>query len=53
MQYKVELISYETGAVVKTLGPIDGERKAEKVAAGLEHQSSDDFYTVVVECEVL
>lgn len=51
MTYYVQLISHETGEVVKEIGPTSGERKADKVASGLERQASDDYYATVDERE--
>jgi hypothetical protein len=45
----VEVVSYETGEVVKTLGPYASERLAEKAERGVEaNLDHENYYTRTV-----
>ena len=46
--FYVQVKSVETDDIVKELGPMN-ERKAVKVAAGMDINMSEDFYAEVVE----
>jgi hypothetical protein len=47
--YYVEVVSYETGEVVKRMGPMS-ENKADKVESGFDRNlNHEKFYTRVIE----
>lgn len=46
--FYVQVKEEDTGKVVKELGPMS-ERKAVKVAAGIDINLSDDYFTEIVE----
>ena len=46
--FYVQIKEEDTRKVIKELGPMSGH-KAEKVAAGIDINLSDDFYTEIIE----
>lgn len=49
-EYVVEVLEIETNKVVKTMGPVSSERRAEKVDDGLNiNLNHNEFYTQIVE----
>ena len=47
--YQVEVVSYDTGEVVRTLGPML-QHKADRVDAGMQHNlDHEHYYTRVME----
>ena len=51
MKYYLSIISYEPDAAVRVLGPIEGERKADRVEAGVNINLNHDQYYSVIESD--